>query len=124
VRHYFEPIELTVPMHTVHITADATADLLARTLSETYPGVVFAVNIVEAQGRRDISGIDVVWVDGPKREKVEEVVDRFQGVSWDPRTGNLDSRAHLHVGAEGGLQEPYYDIDYIFCDGPTVVLYK
>ncbi|MBO6575768.1 MAG: hypothetical protein JJ896_12260 [Rhodothermales bacterium] len=111
-------------MRTVNVSAKATAELISRTLSDAYPGTLFAVNIAEPQGRRDIHGIDVVWIDGPKREQVEEMLDRFQGVSWDPRTGNLDSRSHMQVGRDGLLEEVFYDIDYIFCDGPTTVLYR
>jgi hypothetical protein len=111
-------------MRTVNVSANATAELITRSLSEEYPATVFAVQIADPSGRRGIHPIDVIWVDGPKREKVEELLDRFQGVSWDPRTGNLDSRSHLQVGADGNLEEVFYDIDYIFCDGPTTVLYR
>lgn len=111
-------------MRTVNVSAKATAEVISRALTEQYPATVFAVNIADPSGRRDIHGIDVIWVDGPKRENVEELLDRFQGVSWDPRTGNLDTRSHLQVGGDGQLEEIYYDVDYIFCDGPTTVLYR
>jgi hypothetical protein len=111
-------------MRTVNVSAKATAGLISTALSEFSPGTVFAVNIADPEGRRDIHGLDVIWIEGPKREKVEEMLDRYQGVSWDPRTGNLDARSHLQVGDDGQLEEVFYDIDYIFCDGPTTVLYR
>ena len=112
-------------MQTVRIPAETTVDMVSQTLSDHFPGIIFAVSVEEESGgRRDLRGIDIVWVDGPRREEAESLLDRFQGVSWDPRTGSLESRTHLQIGPSGDLEQVCYDVDYIFCDGPTTVLFR
>ena len=106
-------------MDTVFVTAADTVNLIARVLHEEFPSSVFAVRLedpVRAIG--DIRGVDVIWADGPSREEVEDVLERFQGMTWDPQTGVLEGRSHLVVGEDGELTRVFYNVDYIFCDGP------
>ncbi len=111
-------------MNSLSISAEETVELISSVLQEEYPSSVFAVRLEDPiLSRRDIRGVDVIWVDGPDRDQVEEALDRFQGVSWDPRTGELDTRSHFIVTAAGDLQRVFYNIDYIFCDGPVSAIH-
>ncbi len=107
-------------MKTVFVPATKTVDLIAKTLNKEFPETVFAVRLEDPVDRiTDIRGVDVIWVDGPKRDEVEHVVERFQGMSWDPKTGVLEGRSHLVIDSEGNLTRVFYNVDYIFCDGPV-----
>jgi len=108
-------------MKTVLVSAEETIEMVSETLQKRYPSTVFAVRLEDAVDQeRDICGLDVIWVDGPSRDRVEDLVDRFQGVNWDPATGALKSRSHYAVTPEGDLVQIFYNVDYIFCDGPML----
>lgn len=100
-----------------------TVRLVSETLEKTFPGVLFAVRLVapvldgpgEKPGRKSI---EVVWLRGPGREAVADAVERFQGIAWDPRTGQLRPAVHWMVDADGNLRAVRYGADYIFCEGP------
>ena len=83
-----------------------TVRLVSETLEKTFPGVLFAVRL------------EVVWLRGPGREAVADAVERFQGIAWDPRTGQLRPAVHWMVDADGNLRAVRYGADYIFCEGP------
>ena len=51
---------------------------------------------------------------------MEDLLDRYQSVAWDPSTGELGGRMHYAVDEHGDLVKVVYNIDYIFCDGPTL----
>ncbi|MCZ6757168.1 MAG: hypothetical protein O7C39_02695 [Bacteroidetes bacterium] len=107
-------------MKTVFIPATKTVDLIAKALNEEFPGTVFAVRLEDPVNViTDIRGVDVIWVDGPNRDEVETALERFQGMTWDPRTGVLEGRSHFVVDEEGNLTRVFYNVDYIFCDGPV-----
>ena len=107
-------------MNTVFVTAADTVNLIARALREDFPSTVFAVRLEDpVYSISDIRGVDVVWVDGPNRDQVESLLEQFQGMTWDPETGVLEGRSHLVVGADGQLTRVFYNVDYIFCDGPV-----
>jgi len=107
-------------MNTVFVTASETVNLIAQALREEFPSTVFAVRLEDpVYSINDIRGVDVVWVDGPNREQVEDVLEQFQGMSWDPETGVLEGRSHLVVDDEGHLTRVFFNVDYIFCDGPA-----
>jgi len=106
-------------MNTVFVTAAETVSLISQALHEEFPATVFAVRLEDPVYRvTDIRGVDVVWVEGPSREEVEDVLEHFQGMTWDPETGILEGRSHLVVDDEGSLTRVFYNVDYIFCDGP------
>ena len=108
-------------MQTVIISAEDTIEMVSETLQKRYPSTVFAVRLEDKVDLEDaICGIDVIWVEGPSRDRVEDAVDRFQGVNWDPTTGALQSRSHMAVSPEGDLVRVLYNVDYIFCDGPMM----
>jgi len=108
-------------METVIISAEDTIEMVSEALQKRYPSTVFAVRLEDKVDLEDaICGIDVIWVDGPSRDRVEDLVDRFQGVNWDPTTGALQSRSHFAVTPEGDLVRVLYNVDYIFCDGPML----
>ncbi|MCH8276071.1 MAG: hypothetical protein IIA50_00820 [Bacteroidetes bacterium] len=107
------------------VTAEETVDLISEALQEEFPNTVFAVRLEEPLlCKKDIQGVDVIWVDGPKRDQVEDALDQFQGVTWDPRTGVLEGRSHYVVDGEGELIQVFYNIDYIFCDGPSSIVHS
>lgn len=107
-------------METDFVTAERTVDLISQALQEDFPNAVFAVRLEDPLLlKKDIRGVDVIWVDGPNRDQVEDILDQFQGVTWDPRTGRLEGRSHYIVNVEGVLVQVFYNIDYIFCDGPA-----
>ena len=107
-------------MQRVTISIEETVERLMASLDDQFPGTLFALRRTDDDGsRRDLRGVDLVWIEGPQREEVEEAIDRFQGITWDPRSGNFESRCHFQVGDDGQLVEVLYDLDYIFCDGPT-----
>ena len=111
-------------METVFITAEDTVDLISQALQEDFPNAVFAVRLEDPLlSRKDIRGVDVIWVEGPGRGQVEDVIDNFQGVTWDPRTGRLEGRSHYVVNTKGVLVQMFYNIDYIFCDGPASTVF-
>ncbi len=112
-------------MQRVTISIEETVERLMKALEEQYPDTLFALRRGEGtESRRDLRSVDLVWIDGPSREEVEESIDRFQGVTWDPRSGTLESRSHFQVAEDGSLVQVHYDLDYIFCDGPTRALYR
>ena len=107
-------------MNTVFVTAGETVDLIAQALHEEFPSTVFAVRLEDpAYSISEIRGVDVIWTDGPRREEVENALERFQGMTWEPQTGVLEGRSHLTVGEDGELTRVFYNVDYIFCDGPA-----
>lgn len=110
-------------MKTVFVPAAKTVDLIAAALNQEFPGTVFAVRLEEPVNTlTDIRGVDVIWVHGPTRLEVESSLERFQGMTWDPITGVLEGRSHLVVDEDGKLSRVFYNVDYIFCDGPVRTL--
>ena len=110
-------------METVIVSAEETIEMVSDTLQKRYPSTVFAVRLEDTvEHMDDICGLDVIWIDGPSRERVEDLVDRFQGVNWDPATGALKSRSHYAVTPEGNLVRVVFNVDYIFCDGPMLAV--
>ncbi|NNF04501.1 MAG: hypothetical protein HKN17_08545 [Rhodothermales bacterium] len=110
-------------MESVFISALDTIDLIADALSLEFPDTEFTVRPEEdvlLDG--GICGVDVDWDGGPSREQVQDIVDRFQGVNWDPGTGSLSGRSHWVVDSAGRLVQIFYNIDYVFCNGPRLVL--
>ncbi len=111
-------------MEIICITAEEALERIAETLQRSYPESVFAVRLEDpVTEREDICGIDVIWVEGPRRDQVEDLLDAFQSVNWDPRTGELGGRSHYAVSEQGILVQLMYNIDYIFCDGPSEALF-
>jgi hypothetical protein len=111
-------------METICVSAEEAVEKIAETLQRNYPETVFAVRLEEPViEREDICGIDVIWVDGPNRGQVEDVLDAFQSINWDPRTGELGGRMHYAISEDGRLVQIMYNIDYIFCDGPSESLF-
>jgi len=112
-------------METICVTAEEAVEKIAETLQRNYPDTVFAVRLEDpVTEREDICGIDVIWIDGPNRGQIEDLLDAFQSINWDPRTGELGGRMHFAVTDEGQLVQIMYNIDYIFCDGPTESLFQ
>ena len=110
-------------MTTIEVSAEETLELVSANIQKHFPTTVFAIRLEEPViDREDICGIDVVWMDGPSRDQVEDLLDPFQSVNWDPSTGELGGRVHLAIDPEGELIQVVYNIDYIFCDGPTVAM--
>lgn len=112
-------------METIIVTADETVEQICGVLQSAFPDTVFAVRLEEPViEREEICGVDVIWVDGPARDLVEDLLDPFQGVNWDPRTGELGGRVHMAINEAGELIRIVHNIDYIFCDGPTEALFQ
>jgi len=108
-------------MTTVVVTAEETLELVSGMLQKKFPSTVFAVRLEDpVVDQDDICGVDVIWVDGPSRDRVEDLLDQFQSVNWDPTTGELGTRAHYAVNDDGELIQVLFNIDYIFCDGPAL----
>jgi len=106
-------------MDTHIISAQRAVGIIATALAEEFPYTDFAVRLEDPLlSSADIRGVDVVWSSGPGREQVEDILDQYQSVSWDPLTGVLSSRTHYNVSKNGDLIRVMYNIDYIFCDGP------
>lgn len=107
-------------MESVFISALDTVDLIADALRQEFPDTTFDVRPEEEPSTDDdaICGVDVNWFGGPSRETVQDLVDRFQGVSWNPGNGTLNGRSHWVVDSAGRLTQIFYNIDYIFCNGP------
>lgn len=106
-------------MDTIIVSAQSAVRKIEKVLAEEFPDTEFTVRLEDpVLDSTDIRGVDVVWVDGPSREDIEDVLDQFQSVSWDPLSGILASRTHYNVDSEGYLVRIVYNIDYIFCDGP------
>ena len=107
-------------MDTNIVSAPRTVSKIAQTLANEFPDSDFIVRLEDPLlVLSDIRGVDVVWTSGPTREEIEDVLDQYQGVSWDPLTGILSSRMHYNVNERGDLMRVSYNIDYIFCDGPA-----
>jgi hypothetical protein len=108
-------------MKTVIMSAEDTIEMVSEALQKRYPATVFAVRLEDSmEQEEDICGLDVIWVDGPSRDRIEDLLDRFQGVNWDPTTGALKSRSHFAVTPEGDLCRVLFNVDHIFCDGPML----
>ena len=114
-------------MELKHIPAEATVGLIVSTLERKFPGVLFAYRLDPPVAYRygathELRGLDIVWVEGPDREAVEEIMASYQGIEWDPRSGQLEESVHFVVNEQGEMERVRYGIDYIFCDGPADVL--
>jgi len=95
--------------------------MISDVLQRRYPTTVFAVRLEEpVSGVEDIRGVDVIWVEGPARDRVEDQLDHFQGISWNPSSGEFQDRDHFAVTEDGQLIRVLYNVDYIFCDGPAL----
>lgn len=110
-------------MTTLHFTTRSTASIVLAELERRFPNVDFDVAVdlpVEPFGPAlALVGLIVRWTDvDVSREDVEDVVARFQGLDWNPRTGVLEEHEHMEVTPEGELQRIRYGIDYVFVDGP------
>jgi hypothetical protein len=106
-------------MDTTIVSAQRTVGIIAKTLADEFPDSDFLVRLEDPLlVTSDIRGVDVVWASGPTREELEDVLDQYQSVTWDPLTGTLSSRTHYNVNERGDLVRVTYNIDYIFCDGP------
>jgi hypothetical protein len=111
-------------MEIICITAEEAVEKIDESLQRSFPQTVFAVRLVDPViEREDICGIDVIWVDGPRRDQVEDLLDAFQILNWDPRTGELGGRMHYAVSEQANFVQLMYNIDYIFCDRPTEALF-
>lgn len=109
-------------MEFVFISTFDTVELIADALRQEFPDTVFDVRPEEDTFLDGgICGVDVDWHGGPTREQVQDVVDRFQGVNWDPGTGTLNGRSHWVVDSAGRLVQIFYNVDYVFCNGPRVL---
>ena len=108
-------------MESVFVSTLDTVELIADALTQEFPDTWFDV-APEDDAALDsgICGVDVNWSVGPSREQVQDVVERFQGVAWDPGTGTLSGRYHWVVDSAGRLARVFYNVDYIFCNGPVV----
>ncbi len=107
-------------MHSILVSAQAAVQEIRELLEKRFPSTIFAVRLEDPTlDSKDLRGVDVVWISGPSREDVEDVLDIFQGVRWDPRSGELDGRSHFMVSPSGELVEVFYNVDYIFCNGPS-----
>ncbi len=110
-------------MNTIVVTAEDTLDIVSDTLQKHFPSTIFALRledpVIEKEG---ICGADIVWIEGPSRDQIEDLLDPFQSVNWDPATGKFRGRAHLAVDEDGELIQIVYNIDYLFCDGPSIAM--
>ena len=70
-----------------YINAKETVKLIRKSLKEAFPGTRFYV-------RRDGNSVQVRWTDGPARDMVMAVIDRFAGEGFD---GMTDLRYSRHV---------------------------
>ena len=105
-------------MDTIIVSAQRTINLIAQTLADEFPDADFMVRLEDPLlTSKDIRGVDVVWSGGPSREEIEDILDQYQSVSWDPLTGTLSGRTHYNINEDGDLIRVTYNIDYIFCDG-------
>jgi hypothetical protein len=74
----------TAPTRSRYLTTTETAKLVRAALREAFPDGRFSVRSSYYSGG---SSIHVSYVDGPSREKVDAVVDRFSGRGFD---GSID----------------------------------
>lgn len=107
-------------------SAVETAEQVSRTLEEKFPDTLFALRLdvpvfPDADPDRLRRSLIVVWAGEPTREAVEQAVERFQGMEWDPYTGLLRQTERLLVDDRGRLVEVQYGLDYIFCEGPVTI---
>jgi len=106
-------------MEHLRIPTETLVEQLTETLARRFPTTVFAVRYNDpGPGLLDFRCLDVIWTDGPSRDRVEEVLEPFQGREWDPATGRLGKALRYQVDHAGRLVQVRYDVSYIFCDGP------
>ncbi len=110
-------------MTTLHFTSRSTAAIVRAELERRFPGADFDVFVdlpVEPFGPAlALVGLVVRWsTPDVSRDDVEDLVSRFQGLDWNPRTGVLEEHEHMEVTPEGHLQRVRYGVDYVFVDGP------
>lgn len=72
-----------------------------RDLKKAFPGIKFSV-------RADYSSINIKWVDGPTRAKVEEIANRYQCGSFNGMEDIYEFSDSLFTTRFGGAQ-------YVFC---------
>jgi len=109
----------------MEMTLNETKETIARLLEQRFPGVLFALRQDKPVYHgpledRGCGSLEVLWASGPTREEVQEVVEPFQGIDWDPQTGFLMAADRLAVNPDGILERMTYGVDYIFCSGPLI----
>ncbi|ELV0485909.1 hypothetical protein SFE90_005030 [Salmonella enterica] len=91
------------------LTTDAesnTTNLAAKNirilLKKHFPGVKFSVR------KRDYTCINVSWTDGPTREAVEAIVDKFQ-------EGSFNGMEDIYEYNHSAFNRVYGGVQYLFC---------
>lgn len=87
-------------------TESNTTNLAAKNirilLKKHFPGVKFSVR------KRDYTCINVSWTDGPTRDTVEAIVDKFQ-------EGNFNGMEDIYEYNDSAFNRVYGGVKYLFC---------
>jgi len=102
-----------------------TKRIVTAHLERRFPGVLFAIRPGKPVKHgpledRGSGSLEVLWATGPTRDAVQEVIEPFQGIDWDPHTGFLMAADRLSINEEGLIESTNYGVDYIFCAGPLI----
>lgn len=96
---------------TTYLSVTDTAKLVRKLLAKHFPSVKFSVRSRSYSGGASIS---VHWTDGPRRQAVERIVNRYEGADFDGMQDLKTYKRTLLVG-EDGPREFQFGADFIFC---------
>lgn len=91
-----------------YLSCAETAKLIRTALKARWPEFKFSVRSHTYSGG---ASIDVGWTDGPSRKRVEAIVGRFGGASFD---GMFDLKSYHDSEWQG--QRVHFGADFVFCN--------
>jgi hypothetical protein len=94
-----------------YLTCAQTAKMLRADLKTEFPGVKFSVRSHVYSGG---ASIEVNWTDGPAKNDVQRVADRWSGASFDGMTDSMTYRSTTVVDANGNVEEVRLLADFVF----------
>ena len=92
--------------YTIHISTPDTAKMIRKALKKQFPTIKFSVRSKSYSGG---SSITVYWTNGPTAYKVDKVLKRFEGATFD---GMRDLKEYVSFVVEG--QRYSFGSDYVF----------
>ncbi|MBO9609197.1 MAG: hypothetical protein J7639_24800 [Paenibacillaceae bacterium] len=82
-------------MQAIHESAAETAKKVRKALKEAFPGVKFSVtSSTYSMG----SSVSIDWTDGPSRQVVQDVADKFKSATFDGMTDSQSLHGYLFEG--------------------------
>lgn len=93
-------------MTTNYVSVTETASLIRAALKRAFTGTKFTVRSKSYSGGASVT---VSWTDGPVEPVVRQILDNFEGATFDPMQDLKSSRVTVFEG-----QRTHFGADYVF----------